>query len=69
MIPVATGNPTAAVDEHIGFVVVFGDKVLVEEAEGPFGGCGGEPDNEGVEGRIVAELLLSIQEAISEEGD
>ena len=30
-----------------GFVVVFGDKVLVEEAEGLFGGCGGEPDDEG----------------------
>ena len=47
MVPVATSNPTVAVDEHIGFVVVFGDKVLVEEAEGLFGGCGGELDDAG----------------------
>ena len=32
-------------------MVVFGNEVLVEEAEGLFGGCGGEPDGEGVDVR------------------
>ena len=44
-----------------GFVVVFGDKVLVEEAEGLFGGCGGEPDDEGVE--VVEDLSPLVVDA------
>ena len=42
-------------------VSVFGDEVLVEEAEGLFGGGGGEPNDEGVE--VVEDLSPLVVDA------